>query len=100
MAVWPYGRGCHSCSLSNPVSSQTDSPTRPHCHNCHTATPAMTRRIPIFPLHVVLFPGMPLPLHVFEARYQEMMAECLQGDRTFGVCLIRSGQEVGGPAEP
>jgi len=59
-----------------------------------------TRRIPLFPLNLVLFPGMPLPLHVFEPRYREMVRQCLAGDRTFGVCLIRSGEEVGGPADP
>ncbi|MGV3719777.1 MAG: LON peptidase substrate-binding domain-containing protein [Actinomycetota bacterium] len=59
-----------------------------------------TRRIPIFPLNLVLFPGMMLPLHVFEPRYQEMVRHCLEGDRIFGVCLISSGREVGGPAEP
>jgi uncharacterized protein len=58
------------------------------------------RRIPLFPLNVVLFPGMPLPLHVFEPRYRQMVRHCLEGERTFGVCLIRSGREVGGPAEP
>jgi len=59
-----------------------------------------TRRIPLFPLNVVLFPGMVLPLHIFEPRYQAMIHLCLEGDRTFGVCLIRSGDEVGGPADP
>ncbi len=58
------------------------------------------QRIPLFPLHTVLFPGMPLPLHVFEPRYQELVRDCLAADRLFGVCLIRSGPEVGGPAEP
>ncbi len=58
------------------------------------------RRLPLFPLNVVLFPGMLLPLHIFEERYQEMVRRCLDEDRTFGVCLIRSGDEVGGPAEP
>jgi uncharacterized protein len=58
------------------------------------------RRIPLFPLNVVLFPGMVLPLHVFEPRYQQMVRLCLEGDRMFGVCLIRSGEEVGGPADP
>lgn len=60
----------------------------------------MTRRIPLFPLNVVLFPGMTLPLHIFEPRYQQMIRTCLETDRLFGVCLIRSGQEVGGPADP
>jgi uncharacterized protein len=57
-------------------------------------------RLDLFSLNVVLFPGMGLPLHVFEERYRQMIAECLQRDRRFGVCLIRSGSEVGEPAEP
>lgn len=60
----------------------------------------MQRRIPIFPLNTVLFPGMLLPLHIFEPRYREMIRQCMEGDRTFGVCLIASGQEVGGDADP
>jgi Lon protease-like protein len=48
---------------------------------------------------VVLFPGMPLPLRIFEERYKLMIGTCMVTDRTFGVALIRSGQEVGGPAE-
>ena len=59
-----------------------------------------TRRIPLFPLNVVLFPGMALPLHIFEPRYQEMVRRCLDADRLFGVCLIRSGEEVGEAADP
>jgi Lon protease-like protein len=51
--------------------------------------------LPLFPLHVVLFPGRPLPLHVFESRYREMLRDCLTGDRRFGVVAIRSGGEVG-----
>ncbi len=58
------------------------------------------RRIPLFPLNVVLFPGMLLPLHIFEPRYQLMLRRCLEGDRTFGVCLIRAGREVGEAADP
>lgn len=60
----------------------------------------MTRRIPLFPLNTVLFPGMSLPLRVFEPRYLEMVQRCLEADHQFGVCLIRSGPEVGGYAEP
>jgi Lon protease-like protein len=56
--------------------------------------------LPLFPLNVVLFPGMGLPLHIFEERYKAMIEECLLGDRRFGVCLIRAGAEVGEPAEP
>lgn len=50
--------------------------------------------LPLFPLHVVLFPGRPLPLHVFESRYREMVRDCLAGERRFGVVAIRSGREV------
>jgi Lon protease-like protein len=52
----------------------------------------MPIEIPIFPLQVVLFPGMQLPLHIFEPRYQLMLKRCLEGnhfgvDRAFGVAL-------------
>ncbi len=61
----------------------------------------MTReRLPLFPLGTVLLPGMVLPLHIFEPRYQMMMQRVLDGDRRFGVLLIRRGSEVGQPAEP
>ena len=56
------------------------------------------REMPIFPLNVVLFPGMPLPLQIFEPRYHTMIERCLDGDRTFGVALISHGTEVGGTA--
>lgn len=56
--------------------------------------------LPIFPLGTVLFPGMPLPLHIFEERYKRMIGRCLEGDRAFGVTLLKSGREVGGPATP
>lgn len=42
-------------------------------------------RIPLFPLETVLFPGTALPLHIFEQRYREMVADCLSGDKVFGV---------------
>lgn len=45
----------------------------------------MAALIPLFPLDVVLFPGTPLPLHIFEPRYKEMIAECLAQNRGFGV---------------
>ena len=55
--------------------------------------------LPLFPLHTVLFPGRPLPLHVFEQRYREMLRDCLDGDRRFGVVAIKSGAEVGTGAD-
>ena len=59
------------------------------------------RVLPLFPLgQVVLFPGMPLPLRIFEERYKVMIGACQVTDQLFGVLLIRSGLEVGAPAEP
>ena len=42
-------------------------------------------RLPLFPLGLVLLPGEPVPLHIFEPRYREMVALCLDGDRPFGI---------------
>jgi ATP-dependent Lon protease len=59
------------------------------------------RVLPLFPLEqVVLFPGMSLPLRIFEERYKVMIGACRVTDQLFGVVLIRSGAEVGDPAEP
>src|ERR1700694_5679572 len=59
------------------------------------------RVLPLFPLEqVVLFPGMSLPLRIFEERYKVMMGACQVTDQLFGVLLIRSGSEVGEPARP
>ena len=41
--------------------------------------------LPLFPLTTVLFPGAPMPLHIFEPRYRQMLADCLEGDRRFGL---------------
>lgn len=60
----------------------------------------MSERIPVFPLHTLLLPDTDLGLHVFEQRYRDLVAHCLTEDREFGVVLIRSGREVGGPSEP
>ena len=50
--------------------------------------------IPLFPLpNVVLFPQMPLPLHVFEPRYRKMVEDTLAGHRTIGMTLLRPGWE-------
>lgn len=49
--------------------------------------------IPLFPLSVVLFPGMMLPLHIFEKRYRIMIQECINSaDQTFGVILAKTVQ--------
>ncbi len=57
--------------------------------------------LPLFPLNTVLFPGMPLPLHIFESRYKQMINYCLTEKTAFGVSLIHRGSEAFGPlAEP
>jgi len=59
------------------------------------------KKIPLFPLNTVLFPGMPLRLHIFEPRYLEMVNLCITRKQPFGVVLIREGVEaMGGLAEP
>jgi len=57
-------------------------------------------RLPLFPLHGVLYPGATVPLHIFEPRYREMVGRCLEHDEAFGVVLILEGEEVGGAAVP
>ncbi|HEX3088595.1 MAG TPA: LON peptidase substrate-binding domain-containing protein [Ilumatobacteraceae bacterium] len=53
--------------------------------------------MPMFPLGCVLLPGMVLPLHVFEPRYQQLVRDCLETEEhEFGVVLIDRGSEVGG----
>ena len=54
----------------------------------------------LFPLNTVLFPGMRMPLHIFEDRYKLMIRECIEEDAPFGVALIKSGEEAGGSAVP
>ena len=45
----------------------------------------MASRLPIFPLDAVLFPGTPMPLHIFEPRYRRMLVDCLAADERFGL---------------
>jgi Lon protease-like protein len=56
--------------------------------------------LPLFPLHTVLFPGGHLPLRIFEARYLDMARACLRENSPFGVCLLKSGNEIASPGEP
>jgi Lon protease-like protein len=57
----------------------------------------MSRRLRLFPLNAVLFPGAVLNLHVFEPRYKQMINECLEAGEGFGVALIDEGAEAGDP---
>ena len=59
----------------------------------------MAHWLPLFPLNTVLFPHLPLPLHVFEDRYRVMISDCLEAGHSFGVVAIREGLETG-PALP
>jgi Lon protease-like protein len=54
----------------------------------------MPFRLPIFPLSVVLFPGTPLPLHIFEPRYKRMLADCLSNDRRFGLTPVEGSGDL------
>ena len=57
--------------------------------------------IPLFPLpNVVLFPNVFLPLHIFEPRYRQMVADALQGDRIIGMTLLRPGYEANYEGRP
>jgi len=57
----------------------------------------MSEMLPLFPLSTVLFPGMRLPLHVFEDRYRQLVRDLLDQPepRRFGVIAIRKGRETG-----
>ena len=50
------------------------------------------REIPLFPLNTVLFPGMPLHLHIFEPRYREMVQKCINEKLEFGILLLHETQ--------
>jgi Lon protease-like protein len=54
-------------------------------HAIPTRIIAGVMKIPLFPLDVVLFPGAALPLHIFEDRYKEMVAGCVDRDEPFGI---------------
>src|SRR5580704_18398134 len=57
----------------------------------------MGEMLPLFPLGAVLYPGMLLPLHIFEERYRKLVRDLLDGHepRRFGVIAIRKGRETG-----
>lgn len=69
---------------------------RPEVGRERSGTVGSVAALPMFPLGSVLVPGMVLPLHVFEPRYQQLTADCLAGDGELGVVLIERGSEVGG----
>jgi Lon protease-like protein len=54
----------------------------------------MIQKLSLFPLNTVLFPGMPITLHIFEERYRLMIGKCLEQSTPFGVVLIREGSDT------
>ena len=60
-----------------------------------TQRESILQQIPLFPLSVPLYPGVALPLRIFEQRYLHLVSESLKNESGFGVVLIRSGGEVG-----
>jgi len=56
--------------------------------------------LPIFPLPLVLFPGTPQPLHVFEPRYRDLLRDCLAGDQRFGLSLLNPTPGAGAVPQP
>ena len=56
--------------------------------------------VSLFPLNVILFPGMPMPLRIFEERYKLMINKCIDEAEAFGILLIKEGLDVGGGAVP
>jgi uncharacterized protein len=57
----------------------------------------MSEKLPLFPLGAVLYPGMLLPLHIFEERYRQLVRDLMErpDPRRFGVIAIRKGRETG-----
>jgi Lon protease-like protein len=62
--------------------------------NPATPRPALPDPLPLFPLQTVLFPGALLGLRVFEARYLDLMSECMRQQQPFGVICLKQGTEV------
>jgi Lon protease-like protein len=56
-------------------------------------------RIPLFPLNTVLYPGMPLTLHIFEERYKQMVGRCVADRQPFGVVMLQEGSAEARPGQ-
>lgn len=69
---------------------------RPHLTSPMQRPKVSLMPLPIFPLNTVLFPGIPMPLRIFEDRYLRMLADRTPADPAFAIALIASGEEVGG----
>ena len=60
----------------------------------------MARELPIFPLPIVLFPGVPQSLHIFEPRYRRLLSDCLAADRRFGIAYVAPERAPGADPAP
>ena len=58
-----------------------------------------SKKLPLFPLSTVIFPGGALPLRIFEPRYLDMVKNCMRNELGFGIALIKNGKEFGKAAE-
>lgn len=56
--------------------------------------------LPLFPLPLVVFPGTPQPLHIFEPRYRELLEDCLAGDGRFGLSVAHPKETEGDMPHP
>jgi uncharacterized protein len=64
-----------------------------------TETPLQLDALPLFPLQLVLFPGAQLALKIFEARYLDLVSQCMRQRQPFGVVCLRVGDEAGHAAD-
>jgi uncharacterized protein len=73
----------------------SDLPTDPPTPSQGAFASNLPSPLPLFPLQMVLFPGAVLGLKVFEARYLDLMSECMRSQRPFGVVCLQKGSEAG-----
>src|ERR1700681_475925 len=97
LGLYSPRRGKSRCGVAPWGQSMLDEPCCTQCHQAlvvQSSSPLGSARpgngefvalLPLFPLDVVLLPGAPLPLHIFEPRYKEMIGECRANNTPFGV---------------
>src|SRR4051794_38929670 len=79
-------------------ASRSSSPSCARSWSGSAAADVAPRRLALFPLPVVLFPGTTMPLHIFEPRYRELIADCRRTGGGFGLILTTGGDERALPA--
>src|SRR5262245_23460490 len=92
-------RAVPAAGLTRASRRRTLAPLHVQCRDLFAAEAAVVESLPVFPLGTVLFPGMVLPLHIFEDRYRRLMRDRQGAEPIFGVALTSRGQEVGDEAE-